>query len=345
MLKLVFTRIHMRAHRRSSMAKQITFMLLVLFMIMLLFVKQAMVKLNIEHKSDTSSTELVANNDNQPVQPPLACPQESVQFLDLACIPTLPSSAAHCGEIPASFSSSHDFCQFYTSKAGIVTISNTRWAQAQSVESSVWDGNAGGEDRNEQHAGWFEHYNALNSSLGRVLEIGSGPFTQTKTVISKIIARIGSVDVESITLADPLMLFYHTRVPSCPYKDGSLLGYRTQFIASGGEDLLLRAEYDTVIMINVLEHCRDALRVLHNLHNAVKKETGVLIFSERWYDTKWSQYERNQIPFWDVMHPINIKKTVVDTLLQHYKPIHRRDFFYSGNYPEDEGVYFIGIKK
>ena len=251
-----------------------------------------------------------------------------------------------CGRLPSSFDAVSDYCRFYTAEAGIVRITRERWKQAQSVESAVWNGNAGGDDRNEQHAEWFDQYRAVNgSSLGRVLEIGSGPFTQTKTILGKIIDRGGAVNIESITLADPLMLFYHSHVPSCPYKDGSLLGHPTQFIAAGGEDLLLRSEYDTVVMMNVLEHCRDGLRVLENLHSAVKGGGGILIFSERWYDAKWTRYEVDRVPFWDVMHPINVKKALISRLLENYRPLYRRDFFYEGNYPTDEGVYFIGVKK
>jgi SAM-dependent methyltransferase len=273
------------------------------------------------------------------------CAIGQTNFLGTSCVQAAPSSITGCGGVPSSFDAASDYCRFYTAEAGIVSISRERWKQAQSVESSVWNGNGGGDDRNEQHAGWFNEYKSVNgSSLGRVLEVGSGPFTQTKTILSKIISRGDLVNVESITLADPLMLFYHSHVPSCPYKDGSLMGYPTQFIASGGEDLLLRSDYDTVVMMNVLEHCRDGLRVLENLHLAVKAGGGVLIFSERWYDAKWTKYEVERVPFWDVMHPINVKKALINKLLENYKPLYRRDFFYEGSYPTDEGVYFIGVK-
>ena len=252
------------------------------------------------------------------------------------------------GGEPSAFDGANDFCRFYTGLGGIVSITHSRWRAAQSVESSVWHEFQGNEDRNEQHSSWFGHYQTVDGrGLGRLLEIGSGPFTQTKTVLEKISSRGGDSRIESITLADPLMLYYHLHVPSCSYKDGSLMGHPTQFIAAGGEELYLRDVFDTVIMINVLEHCHDALRVLQNLHESVRPGGGLLIFSERWYDFKWSKYEKEQhpIPFWDIMHPINIKRAVVEALLSQYEPLYRRDFFYEGSYPTDEGVYFIGVKK
>ena len=116
-----------------------------------------------------------------------------------------------------------DFCRFYASDVGIAKITHDRWQQAQVVESSVWNGNTVGDDGSDQHAFWFDEYRALDGLLlGRILEIGSGPFTQVKTLLTKV-SRRSLVQLESITLADPLMIFYHQHVPSCPYKDGSLL--------------------------------------------------------------------------------------------------------------------------
>lgn len=263
-----------------------------------------------------------------------------------SCVTSNPINTESCdNNTKNEWDAGRDFCLFYTSGTGIVEITYDRWKQAQSVESSVWNGNMGGEDRNEQHAQWFDGYKTLKplaGQLGRMLEIGSGPFTQTKTIIERIGLQYSKV--LSITLADPLMIFYHTHVPSCPYKDGSLLGFPTQFVASGGEELFFRGEYDTVIMMNVLEHCRDALKVLENMHTAVKPG-GTLIFSERWYDTKWVKYEDNKQAFWDVMHPINVKRAIIESILSCYVPLYRRDFYYAGDYPTDEGVYFIGTRR
>ena len=97
----------------------------------------------------------------------------------------------------------------------------------------------------------------------------------------------------------------------------------------------------------VQEHCHDALRVLQTLHESVRPAGGLLIFKERCYDHKWSKYGKEQqpVPFWDIMHPVNVKRAVIEALLSLYKPLYRRDFFYEKSYPTDEGVYFIGVKK
>ena len=278
------------------------------------------------------------------------CAKGWKSFLGVACIQSSPDSAL-CSELElqsswnASLHASIDFCRYYTSEAGIVRIDLQRWKMAQSGEATVWDGTDAVDDRNEQHAVWFDQFKAVKGILlGRILEIGAGPFTQTENMLKKIQRYGGMHAVHSITLADPLLSFFRTHVPKCPYKDGTLFGFPTHFISSVGEDLQLSAEYDTVIMINVLEHCHDALRVLENLHAAVRPR-GVLVLSERWYDTKWARYEKEGKPFWDILHPINIKRSVIEYLLSRYEPLYRRDFSYEGNYLTDEGVYFIGSKK
>ena len=240
----------------------------------------------------------------------------------------------------------YDYCNFYTNATGVAKISNSRWATANAAEAAVWNGDTSGSDRSEQHSEWFDQYNSLipfREQLGRILEVGAGPYTQSKTILEKL--DVASVRVLSITLADPLMIFYHTHTPACSYKDGSLLGFPTTFIAAGAEDLFLRSEYDTVIMINVLEHVRDALKVLQNLHNAVKPG-GLLIFSERWFDKHWVDYEKDRTHFFfDVLHPITVKRAIFEELFSKYTEIYRRNFFFEGNYPGMEGVYFIGSKK
>ena len=104
----------------------------------------------------------------------------------------------------------------------------------------------------------------------------------------------------------------------------------------------------------MLEHTANALHVLQNMHNALRRG-GILVFSERWYDRKWHEYYRALAaphnvtapskPFWDVGHPINIKRAVVDSLLHQYTPLFERTFSLEGDYPNDEGVYFIGRRK
>ena len=149
--------------------------------------------------------------------------------------------------------------------------------------------------------------------------------------------RMAEARTRSITLVDPLMSKY-VRMPRCRFRSGTLDGHQVQLIESGGEDLDFEAAFDTVIMMNVLEHCRHGLRVLQNMHDALKPG-GLLIFSERSYDQHWASLweSKEKLPFWDVGHPISLRRATFDMLLAHYTPLHEL------NDPED-GYYFIGIK-
>ena len=84
-----------------------------------------------------------------------------------------------------------------------------------------------------------------------------------------------------------LMLVYNEHVPSCSYQSRSLIGHRTHFIAAVGDDLYLRIESNTVILMNVLNHCHDAV---YNKVRVLEMESH-LIFSELWYDAEWLKYE------------------------------------------------------
>ena len=48
--------------------------------------------------------------------------------------------------------------------------------------------------------------------------------------------------------------------------------------------------YDLVVIINVLEHCMDALQVLQNAHDAVKPGTGILVIHDRYSDHLWRDF-------------------------------------------------------
>jgi 2-polyprenyl-3-methyl-5-hydroxy-6-metoxy-1,4-benzoquinol methylase len=240
----------------------------------------------------------------------------------------------------------YDYCKYYSEAGGVMNVDEKRWKTAQALEKGVWSNNDVSDDRNSQHRKWFDGYKSIikflnqGNNLGDVIEIGSGPFSQTNTILE----TVGSTSVNTITLVDPLLTDYVQSTGKNTYKSGSLRNLPTILVKAGAEQVSkFKTDYDTVIMINVLEHCVDGWKVLENLYDLLKPG-GLFIFSERWYDKKWDQYNGNN-PFWDALHPINTKKLVIDQLLKQYKPLFRRDFYYEGDYPTDEGTYFIGVKK
>ena len=182
-------------------------------------------------------------------------------------------------------------CNFYSPIYGVPFVSKSRWKKAQSFEANYHKGKTS--DRQDTHSTWFQHYASIAGlELGNLLEIGSGAFSQTIEVLNVASAK-------TVTLVDPLMTHYLTHVDGCNFKTGKLLNRHPALIVqAGGEDVDFHQSFDTVVMMNVLEHCVNAIHVLQNMHNAVKPG-GLLIFSERWYDTKWERFERGgEKPFW-----------------------------------------------
>ena len=88
--------------------------------------------------------------------------------------------------------------------------------------------------------------------------------------------------VKSITLTDPNINRYVNEVISCSYKNGTLrlgsgITFPTTLVSNASEDLHFDHQFDTVVMMNVLEHAINALDILRNLYNFVKPG-GLLIF-------------------------------------------------------------------
>ena len=121
--------------------------------------------------------------------------------------------------------------------------------------------------------------------------------------------------------------------PGCSYKTGHLTlsnakgvdTLQTTILPVGGEDLNASNAFDTIVMLNVLEHTFDALRVLSNTHRALRPG-GALVFM----DTVYSDYEgteyaewlremartRKQPPYWNwQLHPIRLRPAIIEEWL------------------------------
>ena len=108
----------------------------------------------------------------------------------------------------------HEVCAFYEPAYGILRVDDQRWRAAQSHEATLWTEAPRGQttDRNAHHAAHFGNYAALPESLGHVVELGCGPYTQLQTILRP------SSRVVSITLVDPLAVHYQAHAKGCTYK-------------------------------------------------------------------------------------------------------------------------------
>ena len=191
----------------------------------------------------------------------------------------------------------------------------------------------------------------LPSTLGHVVELGCGPYTQLQSILRP------DSRATSITLVDPLVAYYQSRTRGCTYRDGRLLGRPVRTVAVGAEDFV--GEADVLVMVSILQSVRDVTKTLQAAYNAIRPG-GLLVFSDRVFDGRWDGYRAGGEAFWDVGHPCAVKQTVIDHFLASFEEVHAQMYTQEGRLApgqskrkrarvqppsrRDEQIYFIGRK-
>jgi ubiquinone/menaquinone biosynthesis C-methylase UbiE len=199
-----------------------------------------------------------------------------------------------------------DSC-FYSEEYGVPKVSHDRWLKASSGELAVWLKLISlSDDRGDEHTAGFGRYAAVGFEMGDTIEVGCGPFTQMRNLINQ-----QPRNFKSMTLLDPLLMHYFKSVNHCAYKSGKFMDFEyTQFIQSGGEGLSrIYESYDTLMMMNVIEHVENVYSVLENIYN-VLRPGGTLIIHERW----WSKYHPHKqyyvLDQYKKEHPVRIRENI-----------------------------------
>ncbi|CAF0945751.1 unnamed protein product [Adineta ricciae] len=222
---------------------------------------------------------------------------------------------------------------------GIGQVPAKRWKAALKTERSVWSTQSN--DRWNDHLAGFDHYKTLPNDLGEMIEMGCGPFTQTLSILRLPKKK---VNITKLTLWDPNANDYIKRVKYCSYKNGSLIGFSsipTTIVSAPSEDMNIYLNaFDTILMINVLEHVQNAFQILQNLYNSLRPN-GILIFGERWWDYMFNTEKYGG----DVLHPIHIKYYVWKWFTDHFEPIYDARNHQSYSKYGHNGSYFIGRKR
>jgi SAM-dependent methyltransferase len=155
-------------------------------------------------------------------------------------------------------------------------------------------------DRAAMHVRQFGGYKTLpGGSLGLLAEVGAGPFTQTYYLLE---AR-PDIRADKITLVDPGIPNY-LRSGVATYQSGTLRGIPVELLPVGAEQVpeCYARRFDTVVMINVIEHTANAFASLHMAYRLLKPG-GIFIFQERVirYDFPGMLYHpvRLSLPFFD----------------------------------------------
>lgn len=207
----------------------------------------------------------------------------------------------------------------FLSNDGILRVDETRWQQAQRYERDTWltYNLEASSDRNEEHRTGFNGYQALPEHLGQYIELGCGPFTNTRFILN-------GRNADSIMLLDPLAQDYQQQHPHCVYRDNTLLGRPVTVINSAIERYKARLQFDTAVMINVLPHCYDAQSIFDVIWRMLKTG-GYLVFHEvAGAPAPFDQY--------DVGHPLVVGPDAMERFLVQFEPL-----YWKGN-------YFIGRK-
>ena len=228
----------------------------------------------------------------------------------------------------------------YLNKDGIISIGQNRWLEAQRYESTEWLQRARGmkEDRNNFHKDIFQNYEILKDiSVTSMIELGCGPFTNAKLIESVI------PNITDITLLDPLANSYITSQPNCTYKDRKLNNKDVTVIASSIEEFKVERTYDSVVMINVLEHCFSIPKIFENIEQMMAKGS-YFIYADVQFD--YETIEKISKSKYNAGHPLRATKEYINNFLtKNFETLFSTTFDEEVAGEQAEELYFIGVKK
>lgn len=235
---------------------------------------------------------------------------------------------------------------------GVAVIPFSIWKAAQVAEAKAWNGHTGSAyDVSTEHIEGFEKYSILNGFyLGDVIEVGAGPWTQTRAILDSIKSEN---NVKSFTIHEPLAEFYKRNTPACAYKSGKLAkidgsgnyAFPVTILGERGETLTDKhVQYDTLVAMNVIEHVQNAYEYLEGLYKTIKPG-GLLIFHERFFE---NPVDGDKVLGRNLYHPIRITRFILDIFLQQFDIVMQNENPTSAmirRNANEHGYYVIARKK
>jgi SAM-dependent methyltransferase len=220
--------------------------------------------------------------------------------------------------------------------ASVRSVSRERWLEAQAWERDLWVTSqhkhgwrrvawpivkpalralrwrrAWGDDWNYWWADHFDHYSFLPAQLGEYIEVGCGPYTNTRLILpGRTAARV----VCSDPLAETYVKF-PDRWLAKAYSEGLV-----EIDAHPIEELPFADEsFDVLVMNNVLDHVRDADLCLERATRLLRPG-GIFIIGQ---DLSDEADVRNHPE--DIGHPIRLAREDVDRHLADFEQLLRKD--------------------
>jgi SAM-dependent methyltransferase len=215
-------------------------------------------------------------------------------------------------------------------------VSTERWQEAQEWELALWrEGQrkrgwkrlvwplvapalralnwhrAWGDDWNHWWKSRFDDYSFLPVELGDMIELGCGPYTNTRVIIEHRQAR-------RVVCSDPLIRSYITfqgRWLAEAYVEGLV-----EIDDHAIEELPFVPEsFDLVVIINVLDHVRDAERCLQAAVDLVRPGGYLLLGQDLSNDEDIASHP------YDTGHPIRLRHEDLEPYLAPFATVLRRD--------------------
>ncbi len=239
-------------------------------------------------------------------------------------------------------------------------VSAERWQQAQEWEAAFWRSQnpaasrtltarakrlvkrilgmraaALGDDWNHWWAECFDGYRALPVRMERIIELGCGPYTNVRLILP-------GRDVRCVVCSDPLVqdyLKFEERWLAQAWRRGAV-----EVDAHPIEECAMASNsFDLVVMINVLDHVRDALECVRQAARIARPGGWVVVGQDL---SNAADIARTGE---DIGHPIRIDHEALDAeLLPRFEPrLHRVLRREEGRNPEAHyGTYlFTGTKR
>jgi SAM-dependent methyltransferase len=230
----------------------------------------------------------------------------------------------------------HESAREASSTGSVRNVSAERWRDAQKWELALWEKGqqrrgvkrvlwragapllravnsrrAWGDDWNHWWKEQFEGYGFLPASLGNCIELGCGPYTNTRLILK---GRKAS----RIVCSDPLSRSYITfrgRWLAEAHAAG-----RVEIDDHAIEDLPFPQEdFDTVVMINVLDHVRDADTCMRKAIDLIRPGGHFVLGQDLTNDDDLAYHP------YDVGHPIRLRREDLEPYLQQFTAVLRKD--------------------
>lgn len=280
------------------------------------------------------------------------------------------------GDEAAARIAEHNDRRFFQEGRGVARVDQDRWVEAQTYERKTWleRNRSVLDDRNRTHLARFFGYEAVaGRHFHRAIELGCGPFTNLRLILEVATA-------DQVHLLDPLVRDYLEH-PLCRYRGGRLggLGARlgvdalialrnprlalaeaatalrigglrgrpVELEASSIEDFRTSHRFDLVVMINVIEHCRDLDAVFAKIDELLLPG-GTFVFHDAFMSPAGVRATIEDV--FDAGHPIRVQRSVVDAFLEPRFDVEFRSEFrdveeFGGREFDTTSLFYIGRRK